>query len=147
METFKKLVEEAHKRDIKVVLDFVVNHVGPEHPWVTDPAKADWFHEKQPMNFDNEESLQNAWLYDLPDLNTENPEVKSYLFDVAKWWITETDVDGYRLDTVRHVPKEFWTEFSKEVKSVKDDFYLLGEVFDRDPEKIAAYNGAGIDGS
>ncbi|BCB03007.1 alpha-amylase family glycosyl hydrolase [Bacillus sp. KH172YL63] len=146
METFKKLVEEAHKRDIKVVLDFVVNHVGPEHPWVTDPAKADWFHEKQPMNFDNEESLQNAWLYDLPDLNTENPEVKSYLFDVAKWWITETDVDGYRLDTVRHVPKEFWTEFSKEVKSVKDDFYLLGEVFDRDPEKIAAYNGAGIDG-
>ncbi len=79
IETFKKLVEEAHKRDMKVILDFVVNHVGPEHPWVNDPDKADWFHEKQTMNFDNEESLQNAWLYDLPDLNTENPEVKNYL--------------------------------------------------------------------
>ncbi|MCA1059524.1 alpha-amylase [Rossellomorea aquimaris] len=146
MKTFKKLVEEAHKRDMKVMLDFVVNHVGPEHPWVNDPEKADWFHEKQPMNFNNEESLQNAWLYDLPDLNTENPEVKNYLFDAAKWWIKETDIDGYRLDTVRHVPQAFWDEFSDEVKSVKDDFYLLGEVFDRDPQKIAAYNDVGIDG-
>ncbi|WP_044337715.1 alpha-amylase family glycosyl hydrolase [Rossellomorea aquimaris] len=146
METFKKLVDEAHKRDMKVMLDFVVNHVGPEHPWVKDPEKADWFHENQQMNFDNEESLQNAWLYDLPDLNTENPEVKNYLFDAAKWWIEETDVDGYRLDTVRHVPQEFWTEFSEEVKSVKEDFYLLGEVYDRDPQKIAKYNDVGIDG-
>ncbi|TMU88111.1 alpha-amlyase [Bacillus sp. BHET2] len=146
MKTFKKLVEEAHKRDMKVMLDFVVNHVGPEHPWVNDPEKEDWFHEKQPMNFDNEESLKNAWLYDLPDLNTENPEVRDYLFDAAKWWIEETDIDGYRLDTVRHVPQEFWTEFSDEVKSVKEDFYLLGEVFDQDPEKIAEYNGVGIDG-
>ncbi|MBN8192483.1 alpha-amylase [Bacillus sp. NTK074B] len=146
MKTFKKLVAEAHKRDMKVMLDFVVNHVGPEHPWVNDPDKEDWFHDKQAMNFTNEESLQNAWLYDLPDLNTENPEVKNYLFDAAKWWIKETDIDGYRLDTVRHVPQEFWEEFSEEVKSVKDDFYLLGEVFDRDPDKIAAYNDVGIDG-
>jgi glycosidase len=146
IDTFKKLVDEAHKRDMKVMLDFVVNHVGPEHPWVNDPEKSDWFHERQPMNFDNEDSLQNAWLYDLPDLNTENPEVKNYLFDAAKWWIEETDVDGYRLDTVRHVPQEFWTEFSEEVKSVKEDFYLLGEVFDRDPQKIAKYNDVGIDG-
>ncbi|OIU72537.1 alpha-amylase family glycosyl hydrolase [Rossellomorea aquimaris] len=146
METFKKLVDEAHKRDMKVVLDFVVNHVSPEHPWVNDPAKKDWLHEKQPMNFSNKDSLQNAWLYDLPDLNTENPEVREYLFNAAKWWIKETDVDGYRLDTVRHVPQDFWSEFSKEVKSVKDDFYLLGEVFDRDPQKIAEYNDVGIDG-
>ncbi|WP_064092229.1 alpha-amylase family glycosyl hydrolase [Rossellomorea aquimaris] len=146
MKTFKKLVEEAHKRDIKVMLDFVVNHVGPEHPWVNDPEKTDWFHEKQPMNFNNEESVQNAWLYDLPDLNTENPEVRNYLFDAAKWWINETDIDGYRLDTVRHVPQAFWTDFSKEVKSVKEDFYLLGEVFDRDPQQISKYNDVGIDG-
>ncbi|KQU60675.1 alpha-amylase family glycosyl hydrolase [Rossellomorea marisflavi] len=146
IETFKKLVEEAHKRDMKIILDFVVNHVGPEHPWVTDPAKADWFHEKQTMNFEDEDSVKNAWLYDLPDLNTENPEVKEYLIDAAKWWIKETDIDGYRLDTVKHVPKEFWKDFTKEVKAEKDDFYLLGEVFDTDPEKIAEYNGVGIDG-
>ncbi len=146
IDDFKRLVDEAHKRDIKIILDFVVNHVGPDHQWVNDPEKKDWFHEKQPMNFNDEESLQNAWLYDLPDLNTENPEVREYLIDAAKWWIEETDVDGYRLDTVRHVPQEFWDEFNEEVKSVKDDFYIIGEIFDRDPQNIAKYNGIGIDG-
>ncbi len=146
MKTFKKLVKEAHKRDIKVILDFVVNHVGTEHPWVNDPEKADWFHEKQEMNFENEESMNNAWLDGLPDLNTENPEVRAYLTDAAKWWIKETNIDGYQLDAVQHVPQDFWKEFSKEIKSVKEDFYLLGEVSEGNPTKIAEYNGVGIDG-
>lgn len=46
MEEFKTLVTEAHKRDIKVILDFVVNHVGPNHEWLNDSTKNDWFHEK-----------------------------------------------------------------------------------------------------
>ena len=147
LEEFKTLVKEAHDRDIKVILDFVVNHVGPNHPWVNEEAKKSWFHDKQPItNWNSQEEVENNWLFDLPDLNTENPETRTYLFDAAKWWIEETDVDGYRLDTVKHVPKEFWTEFASEVKSVKEDFYLLGEVWHNDLRVVAAYQDTGIDG-
>ncbi|TFD97618.1 alpha-amylase family glycosyl hydrolase [Jeotgalibacillus sp. R-1-5s-1] len=147
IEEFKQLVDEAHERDIKVILDFVVNHTAPTHEWVDDPEREDWYHPEQPIRDNNDpEQLENGWIYGLPDLNTENQEVRDYLFDAAKWWIEETNIDGYRLDTVKHVPAEFWTEFSQEVKSVKDDFYLIGEVYDTDIRKIAEYADTGIDG-
>jgi alpha-amylase len=146
LEDLKRLVKEAHKRDMKVILDFVVNHTGYHHPWLNDPAKKDWFHEKKEIfNWADQSEVENGWLFGLPDLAQENPEVKQYLFDVAKWWIKETDIDGYRLDTVKHVPKWFWEEFSKEVKSVKKDFILLGEVWHDDPRYIADYGKYGID--
>ncbi|MBM7586489.1 glycosidase [Bacillus pakistanensis] len=137
---FKKLVEEAHKRDMKVILDFVVNHVGPNHPWINDPKKEGWFQGKQPLNDNGEENP------DLPILNTENPEVKEYLFDAAKWWIKKTDVDGYRLDMVQQASQPFWSEFSKEVKSVKKDFYLLGEGSNNNLQNISKYDDNGIGG-
>ncbi|WP_461201025.1 alpha-amylase family glycosyl hydrolase [Anoxybacillus sp. TBDG-1] len=146
LDDFKRLVKEAHKRDMKVILDFVVNHTGYNHPWLNDPAKKDWFHEKKDIfNWANQQEVENGWLFGLPDLAQENPEVKAYLLDVAKWWIQETDIDGYRLDTVKHVPKWFWDEFSKEVKSVKKDFFLLGEVWHDDPRYVAEYGKHGID--
>ncbi len=131
---------------MKVILDFVVNHVGPNHPWINEDKKADWFHEKKPIiNWDNQQEVENNWLFDLPDFNQDTPETRKYLLDAAKWWIQETDVDGYRLDTVKHVPKDFWRDFSSEVKSVKDDFYLLGEVWHNDLRVVAAYEETGID--
>jgi len=147
IEEFKTLVEEAHKRDIKVILDFVVNHVGPKHDWLNDPTKHDWFHDNKSIsNWNDQEEVETGWLYDLPDLDQENPEVSKYLLDAAKWWIQETDIDGYRLDTVKHVPKEFWNDFSREVKSVKDSFFLIGEVWHDNPNVIVEYQGTGIDG-
>jgi len=147
IEEFKTLVEEAHKRDIKVILDFVVNHVGPKHDWLNDPAKNNWFHDNKSIsNWNDQEEVETGWLYDLPDLDQDNPEVSKYLLDAAKWWIQETDIDGYRLDTVKHVPKEFWNDFSREVKSVKDSFFLIGEVWHDNPNVIVEYQGTGIDG-
>jgi alpha-amylase len=146
IDDFKELVTEAHKRDMKVILDFVVNHTGYQHPWVNDPAKQDWFHEPKGIsNWNNQEQVETRQLFGLPDLAQENPETKEYLLDVAKWWIEETDIDGYRLDTVRHVPKWFWEEFATAVKSVKEDFFLLGEVWHDDPQYVADYTETGID--
>ncbi|ASI34720.1 MULTISPECIES: alpha-amylase family glycosyl hydrolase [unclassified Exiguobacterium] len=143
-EEFKTLVDEAHERDIKVVLDLVVNHLGPNHPLVEE--KPDWFHEEQPiMNWNNQVEVENNWLFDLPDFNTENPEVVDYLVDVANYWVDETGIDGYRLDTVRHVPPAFWKEFIPAVKEKHPDLFLLGEVFDGDPRKIATYSELGFD--
>ncbi len=147
MEEFKTLVEEAHKRDIKVFLDFVVNHVGPNHEWLNDSSKKEWFHENKSIsNWNDQHEVETGWLYDLPDLNQENPEVSKYLLDASKWWIQETDIDGYRLDTVKHVPKAFWTDFSAEVKSVKNTFFLIGEVWHDNPNVIVSYEDTGIDG-
>ncbi len=148
IEEFKQLVEEAHRRDIKVIIDFVVNHTSPEHPWLDEPEKADWFHErKEIMNWDDPEQLETGWIYDLPDLAQENPEVADYLIEAAKWWIRETNIDGFRLDTVKHVPLHFWERFAREVKAVKENFYLLGEVWVEHPLHIAPYLEAGLDGA
>ena len=147
LEEFKNLVKEAHNRDIKVILDLVVNHTGySAHPWLTDPDKKDWFHEDKTINnWDNQEEVETGRLAGLPDLAQENPEVREYLLEMATWWIEETDIDGYRLDTVKHVPKDFWEEFSGEVKAVKEDFFLIGEVWHDDPAYVADYAQTGID--
>jgi len=142
METFKRLVDEAHKRDMKVMLDFVADHVGPEHPWLDDPSKSAWFAEENEMS----EGLEADWLEDLPKLNHLNPEVSKYLLDAAKWWIEEGDIDGYRLNHVRHASADFWAEFSAEVKTVKEDFYLLGEVRTEEVSELAQFGETGLDG-
>ncbi|MFD2443153.1 alpha-amylase family glycosyl hydrolase [Bacillus sp. CGMCC 1.16607] len=147
IDTFKKLVKEAHNRDMKVILDFVANHVAPTNPWINDSQKKSWFHEKKGIsNGDNQQDLETGWVDDLPDLAQENPDVEKYLLDAAQWWIKETNIDGYRLDNVNYVPITFWEKFSKKVKETKKDFYLLGEVSTKDPNYIVKYDKAGIDG-
>lgn len=146
MEMFKKLVKEAHERDMKVVIDFVTNNVSLEHPWLVDSSKQDWFHEKREIsNFNNQNEIENGWMNGLPDLNQDNPEVKSYLLDAAKWWINETDIDGYSLPEVNHVPVSFWSDFSKEVKSEKENFFLLGITSPDGQVEFEKYKDAGID--
>lgn len=129
---FKKLVNEVHKRDMKLMIDFDVVHVGPNHPWLDDADKRDWF-------IKNEAS-------ELPALNLDKPDVKQYMLDAAKWWITETDIDGYRLHSVNEVPAQFWNDFSQEMKRLKGDFYLLADVKDSSNEEKSGYSEAGFDG-
>jgi alpha-amylase len=146
---FQKLVKEAHKRKIKVMIDFVANNVAPTHPWVQDPSKQDWFHPKQLLkngDSSNQQLLENSWINGLPDLNQDNPQVKKYLIDAAKWWIKKTDIDGYRLAAANYVPVTFWSDFSKQIKAIKKDFYLLGDIQSADPNVITKYKEAGFDG-
>ena len=65
----------------------------------------------------------------MPKLNTNNPEVKQYLLDVATYWIKEFDIDGWRLDVANEVGQPFWREFRQTVKKIKPDLYILGEVW------------------
>ena len=143
----KQLVDEAHKRNMKIVLDYVVNHTGYQSPWLKDPEKADWFHPKKDIsNWSDLKEVENNWLFGLPDLNTENPEVAAFMAENAKEWIRKTGIDGMRLDTVRHVPRQFWVEFTKSVKAEFPDFYFLGEVWNDSTRYMQLYNDAGIDG-
>lgn len=147
MEKLKELVSKAHDKGIKVIFDLVLNHTGPGHPYVNNPKYPNWFHERKDISdYNNQTEVENGWLAGLPDLNTENPTVKKYLIDMAKWWIKETGIDGYRIDTYRHMPKEFRSEFIKEIKKEYPNFYIVGEVFNGDPDYIANYLDDGISG-
>ncbi|MFC0558848.1 glycoside hydrolase family 13 protein [Halalkalibacter alkalisediminis] len=136
--TFKKLVKECHKKGIRVMLDAVFNHSGfywrPFQDVLEKGEKSrykDWFHlhqfpikPEEPGNYDT-----FAYVPSMPKLNTENEEVKKYLLNVARYWIEEFDIDGWRLDVANEVDHAFWREFRRAVKKVKSDAYILGEIW------------------
>ncbi len=137
-ETFRRLVKACHARGIRVMLDAVFNHSGfyfePFQDVLKNQEKSiykDWFHiwdfpivtEPRP-NYD-----AFSFVDTMPKLNTENAEVKAYLLDVARYWIEEFDIDGWRLDVANEVDHAFWREFRQVVKRAKPDAYILGEIW------------------
>lgn len=154
-DTFKKLVEEAHARGIKVMLDAVFNHCGFKHPFwqdVMEKGKDSQYYEyfhilREPIsNFDlkpdgmpmplskkQQEELAYrtfAFVPEMPKWNTANEKARRYLLDVGKYWVEEYDIDGWRLDVSNEVSHDFWRAFRKEVKAVKQDVYIIGENWD-----------------
>ncbi len=143
---FKNLVEECHKRGIKVMLDAVFNHMGDQSPqWQDVLAKgkdskyAEWFHVNAfPASYKESNDFEEAHqlTYDtfaftphMPKLNTANPEVQEYLLDTAKYWIENFDIDAWRLDVANEVDHAFWKKFRKVCDETKKDFYILGEIW------------------
>ncbi|MCO8286555.1 glycoside hydrolase family 13 protein [Tetragenococcus halophilus] len=143
---FKNLVEECHKRGIKVTLDAVFNHMGDQSPqWQDVLAKgkdskyAEWFHVNAfPASYKESNDFEEAHqlTYDtfaftphMPKLNTANPEVQEYLLDTAKYWIENFDIDAWRLDVANEVDHAFWKKFRKVCDETKKDFYILGEIW------------------
>ena len=143
--TFKKLVKEAHKRNIKIMLDAVFNHIGFYSKQWQDVLKnkeksnfKDWFYindfdklnlNLEKMNGHNLPYETFGCVYTMPKLNTENEEVIRYLIDVGKYWIKEFDIDAWRLDVCNEVDHKFWRKFRDEIKSLKKDVYILGEIW------------------
>lgn len=147
MEDLQSLVKEAHARDMKVILDHVVNHTGYNSPWLKDDEKSQWYNPRTDIiNWSDPQQLETGWLAGLPDLDFSNPALRAYMIENTLWWIEETDVDGFRLDTMRHVPHDFWHEFSMAIKAEYPDFYLLGEVWTNDVKQLESYHQEGIDG-
>lgn len=147
MESLRDMVAAAHARDMAVIVDLVVNHTGNRHPWLSDPAYADWFNERIDLrNATTQAEVERYWLSGLPDMNFDNPEVRDYFIEMALWWIDQTGIDGYRLDTVKHVPQSFWRDFATAIHDRYPDFYLVGEVFDGNHGYVGAYQNTGMDG-
>ncbi|MCE1248224.1 MAG: hypothetical protein LWY06_16410 [Firmicutes bacterium] len=148
MNKMKELVQTAHDKGIKVLLDVPLNHVAWGHPWRNDPSKADWFHKIGDIqNWNDPYQMENGSMYGLPDLAQENNEVYKYLVDNCKYWIDQTGIDGFRLDAVQHVPRWFWDKFSGDIKAhAGPDFYMVGEAFTGDANKIASYQNDGMPG-
>ncbi|MFF2885675.1 glycoside hydrolase family 13 protein [Paenibacillus sp. NPDC057967] len=138
-EKLKELVDACHKRGIRVLLDAVFNHSGRTFAPFVDAQKngqkskyADWFHVREwPLQVVDGVPSYDTFAFEplMPKLNTENPEVKAYLFEVARYWIEEIGIDGWRLDVANEVDHQFWREFRQVVKSVNPEAYILGEIW------------------
>ncbi len=137
--TVKKLVKESHQRGIKIIFDAVFNHSGHNFFAFQDVMKKgekskykDWFYiESFPIvtePYPNYETFAND-VWTMPKLKTSNPEVRDYLIDVAKYWIEEAGIDGWRLDVSNEVDHYFWREFRKEVKKANPEALIIGEVW------------------
>lgn len=134
-ESLKRLVEKAHEKGMRVVLDAAFNHVSHDFARFKDVMKKgkkskyfDWF------VIDGEKVRQNPPNYAcfgdceyMPKLNTCNKEVQNYLVDVMLYWMKECDVDGWRLDVSDEISHGFWRKVREAVKSQKTDSALIGE--------------------
>lgn len=135
----KELVDACHARGIRVMLDAVFNHSGREFPPFVDVLEkgadspyAGWFHVREfPLRVAGGIPTYDTFAFEpiMPKLNTEHPEVKKYLLDVARYWIEEVGIDGWRLDVANEVDHRFWREFRDTVKAAKPDAYILGEIW------------------
>ncbi|WP_034344112.1 glycoside hydrolase family 13 protein [Deinococcus misasensis] len=139
-EALKELLEEAHKRGIKVVLDGVFNHSSRGFFQFNDvlengPSSAyvDWFHiHGWPLDpYGSGPANYEAWwgMKALPKFNTNTRAVREFLWDVAEYWI-KFGVDGWRLDVPNEIDDdEFWREFRRRVKTVNPEAYIVGEIW------------------
>lgn len=138
LETLKELVNKAHEKGIKIILDAVFNHCGIEFQPFKDVLEngedsdyKHWFDIRMfPLEVKNDPQYATFGYHGaMPKLMTKNEEVKQYLISVATYWIKEADIDGWRLDVADEIDHAFWRDFRKAVKEVKEDALIIGEVW------------------
>lgn len=137
-ETLKELVRKCHEQGIRVILDGVFNHCGPQFFAFRDVLKngeqskyKDWFYGLEfPVRFADPPNYECfAYTKKMPKMNTGHPEVREYFINVGTYWIKEAGIDGWRLDVADEVDHYFWKCFRRAVKAVKPDALLIGEIW------------------
>ncbi len=132
--TLKALIDEAHKQDVNVILDYVANHVHKEHPvylehpeWATDLYLPDGS-----LNTERWDDHRLTTWFDtfMPTLDLENPEVTEVMVDSALHWVTNYQLDGFRHDATKHVPELYWRTLTKKIKEQTNrPIYQIGETY------------------
>ena len=163
MEDFRQLLDEAEARGIAIIMDLVLNHTADDHPWFQaalagDPEFVDWYvFEEDDPGFRGPENQQvwyetpadaalDAHYYalfwsEMPDLNYTNPDVTAEAYDIARFWLEDVGVDGFRLDAIKYLVEEgaivensgetlaWFVDFQNYIKSINPDALLIGEVW------------------
>lgn len=176
-EDFQALVEAAHARGIRIVVDYVINHTSDMHPWFIsaqspDSPYRDWYIWSDSNANNTGPWGQNIWyrgtgnqfyyavFWDrMPDLNHHNPDVKAEIFDTARFWLEDMNVDGFRMDAIRYVietevngrpiladspeNRAYLAEFNDYVHSVNPDAMTVGEILLDSSNVISKYTEDG----
>ncbi|WBU88620.1 alpha-amylase family glycosyl hydrolase [Cellulophaga omnivescoria] len=125
LDDFKNMVTTAHDNGILVIVDWVPNHTGWDHPWIAEHPEYYTQNEQgeiiDPINPETGESW--GWT-DVADLNYDNDEMRKEMISDMKFWVEKADIDGFRMDVAHKVPVDFFNTAIKEMKTVKPVFML-----------------------
>ncbi|HZW40055.1 MAG TPA: alpha-amylase family glycosyl hydrolase [Ignavibacteriaceae bacterium] len=153
---YKTLVEEAHKKDLKIIFDHIANHISINHPWIKNLPTEDWLngtpknyfitsHNKKAFSdlHSSKESIhrnEDGWFTpEMPDLNQRNPYVANYLIQNMIWWIEYSGLDGIREDTYPYADQKFMARWNKTILDEYPKTNIVGEAWESDPVNTAFY--------
>jgi len=153
---YKNLIDEAHNKGLKIVMDMIFNHCGSEHPWLIDMPSHDWFNfpdykknfvqtsykvmpHVDPYASDYDfKTMNDGWFVrSMPDLNQKNPHVLRYLIQNSFWWIEYAGIDGIRMDTYPYADFDGMAEWMKELNEEYPNFNVVGESWVTEPAYTA----------
>ena len=166
-EEYKALIDECHKKGLKVVMDMIFNHCGDYHPWakgtridengktIKDYPSKDWFNspnyglqtsykltpvlDPYASKVDMAETVDGWFVSSMPDLNQRNPHVIKYLIQNSIWWIETVGIDGIRMDTYPYANRKAMAEWMKVLNQEYPNFNTVGETWVTEPAYTAAW--------
>lgn len=153
---YKQLVDEAHKRGMKVIFDHVANHISDKHPWMSDVPAAEWFNGTREKHFPTTHNkialadihrsektlcdMEKGWFAEsMPDLNQCNPFVANYLIENMIWWMEYSGLDGIREDTYPFPNQNFMSKWDKAILDEYPKTNIVGEVWTEDASTLSYY--------
>ena len=166
---YRRLIDECHKKGLKVVMDMIFNHCGFEHPWVADMPTKDWFNlpgwlkesggtsdsrntsflqtsykltpvlDPYASEVDKRETVEGWFVSTMPDLNQNNPHLMRYLIQNSIWWIETAGIDGIRMDTYPYAFRKPMAQWMKELDEEYPNFNTVGETWVTQPAYTAAW--------
>ena len=166
-EEYKALIDECHKKGLKVVMDMIFNHCGDYHPWakgtridengktIKDYPSKDWFNspnyglqtsykltpvlDPYASKVDMAETVDGWFVSSMPDLNQRNPHVIKYLIQNSIWWIETVGIDGIRMDTYPYADRQAMADWMKVLNKEYPNFNTVGETWVTEPAYTAAW--------
>jgi len=155
---YKSLVDECHRKGMKVIMDMVFNHCGSNHWWMKDLPEQNWVHQfpeftrsnyrsetatdPYASDFDRERMLTGWFDKTMPDLNQHNEILANYLIQNSIWWVEFAGLDGIRMDTYPYSYKDFMAKWMQRLLKEYPNFRVVGETWQQ-KESHTAYWEAG----